>query len=301
MAQSKVSGVLPVYKPEGWTSFDVVARIRSITGIKKIGHGGTLDPMASGVLPVFVGRASRACDIVPDNRKRYIAGFRLGETSDTLDSTGTVTGTSQVRVTEEELSAVLPEFVGKQMQIPPMYSAIKVDGKKLYEYAREGKTVELEARPIVIDDISLRAFDEKKQAGIIEIGCRKGTYIRALIRDIAVRLGTAGLMTDLERTFSGGFSLDDCYTLAEINEAENEGELSQIVIPTDRIFELYDSIKLGAYETRLYKNGVRLRTEQVGMAEDEKLYRVYGFDGEFLGLGRFFFGQFGSYKNFFEV
>ena len=301
MEQSKLSGVLPVYKPGGWTSFDVVAKIRSITGIKKIGHGGTLDPMASGVLPVFVGRAARACDIMPDNRKSYIAGLRFGESTDTLDPTGTVTGTSEVRVTKEELSAVLHEFIGKQMQVPPMYSAIKVNGKKLYEYAREGKRVELEPRAIYIDDISLRSFDEKKQAGIIGIDCRKGTYVRALIRDIAERLGTVGLMTDLERTFSGGFSLDDCYTLAEITEAENEGELSHILIQTDRIFELYEKIKLGAHETRLYKNGVRLRAEQVGRAADEAVYRVYGFDGEFLGLGRFFFGQFGSYKNFFEV
>ena len=302
MAQkNNISGVLPVYKPEGWTSFDVVAKLRSITGIKKIGHGGTLDPMASGVLPVFLGRAARACDIMPDDRKHYIAGFRLGETTDTLDTTGKVTQSCDKKVSREDIESVLAEFKGDILQVPPMYSAIKVNGRKLYELAREGKSVELEAREITVDEIKLTEFDERKQMGVLDISCRKGTYVRALIRDIAVRCGTLGVMTALERTFSGGFSIDECFTLAEVSEAISDRELRDILLPTDKIFDLYEDIRLGAYETRLYKNGVRLRAEQSGREPDDRLYRVYGFDGEFLGLGRFFGQELGNYKSFFEV
>ena len=296
-----MSGVLPVYKPEGWTSFDVVAKLRGITGIKKIGHGGTLDPMASGVLPVFLGRAARACDIMPDDRKHYIAGFRLGETTDTLDITGKVTDSCDKKVSREDIETALAGFVGDILQVPPMYSAIKVNGKKLYELARAGETIESEPREITVDEIKLTQFDKKSQTGVLEISCRKGTYVRALIRDIALKCATFGVMTALERTFSGGFSLDECFTIAEITEAVSDRELSDILLPTDKIFDLYEDIRLGAFETRLYKNGVRLRAEQSGKEPDDRLYRVYGFDGEFLGLGRFFGKELGNYKSFFEV
>ncbi|MBR1422240.1 MAG: tRNA pseudouridine(55) synthase TruB [Ruminococcus sp.] len=302
MAQkNKISGVLPVYKPEGWTSFDVVAKLRGITGIKKIGHGGTLDPMAAGVLPVFLGRAARACDIMPDDRKRYIAGFRLGETTDTLDITGRVTDSCGKKVSREDIETALAGFVGDILQVPPMYSAIKVNGKKLYELARAGETIEPEPREITVDEIKLTQFDEKSQTGVLVISCRKGTYVRALIRDIALKCGTFGVMTALERTFSGGFSLDECFTIAEITEAVSDRELRDILLPTDKIFDLYEDIRLGAFETRLYKNGVRLRAEQSGKEPDDRLYRVYGFDGEFLGLGRFFGTELGNFKSFFEV
>ncbi len=301
MEQSRINGVLPVYKPEGWTSFDIVAKVRSITGIRKIGHGGTLDPMASGVLPLFIGKAAKACDIVPDNRKSYIAALRFGETSDTLDATGTITQTGGRKVTEEELEQVLHMFVGELMQVPPMYSAIKVGGRRLYELAREGKTLDLPPRPVTVDSITLRSFDEKKQAAVIAVNCRKGTYIRALIRDIAEQLGTVGLMTDLERTYSGGFSLDECYTLAEITDAQNDRQLEELLLPTDKIFAVYDELTLGEKETRLYKNGVRLRAEQTGMDACGKTFRVYGADGEFLGLGKFYGDQFGIVKNFFDT
>ena len=180
-----------------------------------------------------------------------------------------------------------------------MYSAIKIGGKKLYELAREGKSVDIPPRQITVDGIRLINFDARLQTGAVEVDCRKGTYIRSLIRDIAESAGTVGLMTELKRTFSGGFSLDQCFTIAEITQAENDGELAQIVMPTDRIFDLYGEIRLGARETGLYKNGVRLRAEQAGVRVCGDVFRVYGADGEFLGLGRFFDGLFGAHKNFF--
>ena len=274
-SKDNICGILPVKKPEGWTSFDVIAKLRGVLRIKRLGHSGTLDPMATGVLPVFVGRATKACDIIPDRRKVYTAGFQLGVSTDTLDSTGKTLKTSDKAVARADLECAKSSFVGDIMQVPPMYSAIKVNGKKLYELARAGK-------------------------GVMKVDCEKGTYIRSVISDIGEKLGCGGMMTSLERSYSGGVDIKDCYTIEEIAEICEQDKLSQMLIPLDRAFVSYEKTTLGQWETKLYRNGVKLRPEQTGIKDlsEDKLYRVYGSDNSFLGIGTFHEGSFRSFKNF---
>lgn len=294
------SGILPVIKPEGWTSFDVIAKLRGILRIKRLGHGGTLDPMATGVLPVFVGKATKCCDIMPDKRKGYKAGFKLGISTDTQDITGSILRERAGEVSREEIEARLRDLTGSIMQLPPMYSAVKVGGKRLYELAREGKTAERTERAAEVFSIALTDYDETAREGTLEIDCGAGTYVRTLINDLGEALGTGGVMTSLVRTRSNGFTLEECLTIAEIERICSEGGLKDILIPTDRAFAAYPECRLGARASELYKNGVKLRPEQAGFSSaDEKLYRVYGADGEFLGTGRFVNGEFRSHKNFF--
>lgn len=295
----QLSGMLAVFKPKGWTSFDVVAKLRGILRTKKIGHGGTLDPMAEGVLPVFVGKAAKACDIIPDKKKSYRAGFKFGITTDTEDITGAVLSQCGDPVSAEQIESVKPRFIGDIEQIPPMYSAVKVGGKKLYELAREGKNVERKARLIHVDDITIDEYDESTREGVMTIDCEKGTYVRTIISDMGKALGVGGVMTTLVRTYSGGCALDECMTLDEISErVANEGAHS-VLMPVDKAFAVYDEIRLGGRLTGLYKNGVKLRAEQTGRSSDERVYRVYGSGGEFLGLGYFDNDEFRSRKNFF--
>ncbi len=295
----ELCGIVGVYKPTGWTSFDVVAKLRGILHTKRIGHGGTLDPMAEGVLPVFVGKAAKACDMLPDRKKAYTAGFKLGLSTDTEDITGRVLNESTEKVTHEELAAAKGSFVGDIMQLPPMYSAVKVGGKKLYELAREGKTVERSPRPIHIDSIEIAQYDESTREGVMLIKCEKGTYVRTVISDIGQKLGVGGVMTSLIRTYSGGIGLDDCMTLGEIEKAVLQNGAESVLSPVDKVFELYYEIRLDERLTRLYKNGVKLEARQVGRAGDDKNYRVYGSQGEFLGLGYFDNSQLRSRKNFY--
>lgn len=293
-------GMINVYKPAGWTSFDVIAKLRGILHIKRLGHAGTLDPMATGVLPVFVGKATKACDIIPDMRKEYLAGFRLGVSTDTEDITGSVISTSPLRVSEKELRSAADKLQGDIMQVPPMYSAVKVDGKKLYQLAREGKTIEREPRCVHIDRIDIPEYDEAERQGKMYVVCRKGTYVRTVIADIGKSLGTGGVMTSLERTYSSGCRIEDSHTPEEIAEAAAAGEIERLISPLDRAFEAYGKISLGSRVTGLYKNGVKLRPQQVGAdVPDGQLYRVYGSSGEFLGIGRFDEGLFRSVKNFY--
>lgn len=294
----EINGVVAVYKPQGWTSFDVVAKLRGVLHTRKIGHGGTLDPMAEGVLPVFVGKATKACDILPDKQKGYIAGFRLGLTTDTQDITGTELSRNENDVTEDELRACAQSFVGDTMQIPPMYSAVKIDGKRLYELARDGKTVERQPRPIHVDIIDVTDYDENTRMGHLTILCSKGTYVRTIISDMGEKLGTGGVMTSLVRIYSGGLTIRDCMRIEEISKKVVETGLDSVLTPLDRCFPDYPEITLDEHCTRLYKNGVRLRPDQTGTAPDDNIYRVYGTSG-FLGLGRFEDSEFRSYKNFF--
>ena len=187
-----MNGIICVNKPAGFTSFDVVAKLRGILREKRLGHGGTLDPMATGVLPVFVGTATKACDIMPDNTKSYRAGFRFGETTDTQDVTGEVLTRSDIEVSEETLKAVIPEFIGDVIQIPPMYSAVQVNGQRLYDLARKGVEVEREARQIQVFALELISYDPDMRERILDISCGKGTYIRTRISDIGARLGCGG-------------------------------------------------------------------------------------------------------------
>lgn len=284
-----LNGILPVNKPEGWTSFDVVAKLRGILKIKRLGHAGTLDPMATGVLPVFVGKATKACDILPVDEKGYIAGFKLGLTTDTQDITGTAVSQSETAVSMDRLKRASSEFLGDIMQIPPMYSAVSVGGKRLYELAREGKTVERQSRPRKVNSIEILEYDEQSREGKLSVSVSKGTYIRTLINDIGEKLDCGGIMTSLVRTSSGGFNLSQSYTLEMIQKYADDNRLNEIILPIEKAFDkVYDKIRLNGHCTPLYKNGVKLRCQQVGinnaLEQDGKTLCVYGADGEFFGL-----------------
>lgn len=295
-----IAGILPVNKPQGWTSFDVVAKLRGVLKIKRLGHAGTLDPMATGVLPVFVGKATKACDILPDTRKAYTAGFKLGIKTDTLDITGRVLEEKPSDISRERLEEVKERFIGEITQLPPMYSAVKVDGKRLYQLAREGRTVERTPRSCTVHSIEMISFDEKAQQGELNISCEKGTYIRTIIDDIGDALGTGAVMTSLVRTCSGGFELGSCFTVGQIAEVCEQGRLAEILMPTEKAFEMYRDIRLNERLTALYKNGVKLYAGQVGAdGQSSETFRVFGSDGEFLGLAAFREGQLRSIKNFY--
>ena len=279
-----MNGILCVDKPQDFTSFDVVAKLRGILQMKRLGHGGTLDPMATGVLPVFVGSATKACDIMPDSTKSYTAGFRLGVTSDTQDIWGEVREYSDMAVSREDIEAVIPAFTGEIMQLPPMYSAVQVNGRRLYDLARQGVEVEREARQVTVSRLSLTGYSSDKREGRLEICCGKGTYIRTIINDIGEKLGCGGIMTSLVRTSSGGFSLADCHTLEEIQQARDEGRLEELILPIDRVFAMLPELRLGEAQTRMYRNGVKLDLSRIsGIVSGAVQYRVYGSDGAFIG------------------
>lgn len=290
-----ISGVLPVDKPAGFTSFDVIAKLRGILGERRLGHSGTLDPMATGVLPVFIGAATKAADILPDQTKSYRAGFVLGFSTDTQDTSGKISERSGLKVAREDIERELGGFLGISMQLPPMYSAVKVGGKRLYDLAREGKTAERTPRKIEISEINLLSFDEKTQSGEISVCCSKGTYIRTLINDLGERLGTFGAMSGLRRTYSQGFDISACFTLDEIQSAKDAGRLNELIMPVEICFSGYPALHLSPEQARMYKNGVRLDPKRVRGCGAEGLYRVFG--PEFLGLGQL--GEdLRSYKNF---
>lgn len=279
-----MNGILCVNKPAGFTSFDVVAKLRGILRERRLGHGGTLDPMATGVLPVFVGTATKACDIMPDNTKSYRAGFRLGETTDTQDVTGEVLTRSDTAVAEDALRAVIPEFIGDIMQLPPMYSAVQVNGQRLYDLARKGVEVEREPRPITVYGIDLVSYDAASREGVLDISCGKGTYIRTIISDIGERLGCGGVMTSLVRTSSGGFTLGDCFTFEQIQQARDEERLEELILPIERVFAKLPRLKLNEAQTRMYRNGVKLDLARVhDIKQGVTDYAVYGSDGAFIG------------------
>lgn len=279
-----MNGIICVNKPQDFTSFDVIAKLRGILRIKRLGHGGTLDPMATGVLPVFVGTATKACDIMPDNSKSYLASFRLGQTSDTQDITGEILSSSDMTVGYDMLNDVLPCFRGKIMQLPPMYSAVQVNGQRLYDLARQGIEVERTPREIEISSLSLVDYDEEKREGVLEIGCSKGTYIRTIINDIGEKLGCGGIITSLVRTSSGGFTLNDCFTFDEIQNAKDEERLEELILPIERVFEKLPKIRLGEAQSRMYRNGVKLDLERVRDVRDgADTYAVYAHEVGFIG------------------
>ena len=279
-----MNGILCMNKPEGFTSFDVIGKLRGILKIKRLGPAGTLDPMATGVLPIFVGNATKACDILPNNEKSYRASFRLGLVTDTQDITGEDLKRSEKKASEEELINVIPQFKGSIMQLPPMYSAVQVDGKRLYDLARKGIEVEREKREIFIDDIRLESFDEETQEGVLFIACSKGTYIRTIINDIGEVLGCGGIMTELVRLSSSGFILSQCHTFEEVEKARDEGRLEELIIPVSEVFRELPSLRLNKPQTSMYRNGVKLDLSRVYNIKDgEDVYAVYSFDGAFIG------------------
>lgn len=290
--EKEFSGIIPVNKPQGWTSFDVIAKLRGILKIKRLGHSGTLDPMATGVLPVFVGKATKACDMLPYTEKSYKAGFKLGLTTDTQDITGNILTRSGRTADFELLKKAAEKFTGDIMQIPPMYSAVKVGGKKLYELAREGKTVEREPRLRHVDFINIIEYNSESGEGTLYTDVSKGTYIRTLIHDIGEELGCGAVMTSLTRLSAAGFVLQQCVTIEEIQKYADEGRLGEIIKPLSTSFAaFYPPLSLSERCTPLYKNGVKLRGEQVGIKDiastDGESFCVFGSGGEFLGIARF--------------
>lgn len=273
-----MNGILLIDKPAGWTSHDVVAKLRGILREKRIGHSGTLDPMATGLLVVFVGRATRAVEFAEADRKRYLAGLRLGLETNTQDTTGTVLCAQSVTVTRREIEAILPKFRGIQQQIPPMYSAIKCNGKKLYDIARKGGVVERKPREITIHE--LRLLDGEKADWNLEVCCSKGTYIRTLCHDMGQALGCGGCMSALRRTEAGAFSVEDAYSLEEIQQLADTGS-RDFLRPVDSLFAMLPMVIIPEREVRRAKNGNLIR-----MPAPETPCRVYGPDGEFLLLGR---------------
>lgn len=278
-----MTGVIVVNKPQDFTSFDVVAVMRGCFGTKKVGHGGTLDPMAEGVLPIFVGGATRAADLVPDSEKSYRAGFRLGITSDTLDIWGQCSQERAVNVSEKELESALSRFRGDIMQVPPMYSALKINGQKLCDLARKGIVVERKPRPITVSRLEMTEFDGR--CGIIEVECSSGTYIRSLIDDIGAALGTGAVMTSLVRTRSCGCTLEESYPLAELKAMDRE-TLCGLLKPVESVFAPLPEIRLDEVQRRLYMNGVRLDADRLAFRpETDRLCRVSGAQG-FIGVAK---------------
>ena len=276
-----MTGFLCLNKKSGITSFRAVAAVRRVTGEKKIGHTGTLDPMAQGVLPVALGRASKFIELLPDSDKAYTAALRLGLRTDTLDITGTVTEEHEIACTENDVRAVLSQFTGDILQVPPMYSAKSVDGVRLYKLARAGEEVERRAVPIRIDSIDfLGCVGEHEYE--IAVRCGKGTYIRSLIDDIGRSLGCGAVMTKLTRTFSNGFDLRDTHTEEELAAC---GDVASLLIPVDRALEAYPALRISEKQTRLFKNGVSLALDRLDGVGEDRLYRIYSPEGGFLGVG----------------
>ena len=276
-----MQGILIVDKPTGWTSFDVIAKLRGILGTRKLGHSGTLDPMATGVLPVFCGGASKAVDLQLDHTKAYRAALKLGARTDTGDVTGTVLETAPVTAGEAELLAVLPQFVGPQMQTPPMYSAVKINGQPLYKMARQGIEVERKARPIEIFSIEYGGSPAKDEY-VLTVRCSKGTYIRTLLEDIAAAMGQKGTMSALRRVSSGVYGEADAHTLEEIQAAKDAGmeQLEALMLPVESVFTSLPLLTVASkVEQHLY-NGCP--TSRYPAADGR--YRVRNEAGAFLGL-----------------
>lgn len=282
-----MNGVILINKEKDFTSFDVVAVVRKLIGQKKVGHTGTLDPNATGVLPVLLGTATKAQDIIPCHDKRYLADFKLGISTDTLDIWGEITEIKAAALKAEEIKRALGSFRGEIEQLPPMYSAVSVGGKRLYQYAREGKEVERRPRRVTVYSLELESFDESAQSGRLDIYCSNGTYIRTLIDDLARAVGTVGVMTDLVRYEACGYRLDDCMTLSEIRERSESGDMS-FVQSVESIFAVYDELTVSDKQANRFVNGNPLdiaRTSLKNSAEDKKIYRVKDKQGSFLSLG----------------
>lgn len=273
-----MNGVIVIDKPKGKTSHDIVGLMRKKFGTRKVGHTGTLDPLATGVLPICIGNATRASDMLSSADKKYCAELILGKRSDTLDITGKITEEKEIKVTEEEIRSVILSFIGEQDQIPPMYSAIKKDGKKLYEMAREGIEIEREPRRINIYQIEIKDITLPKV--IIDVHCSKGTYIRSLCDDIGRKLGCGAIMSELRRTYTGGFSIDDAYTLEEL---DNTDDMQGTLKPTDTLFSDLPAIYLNKKQETSVTNGVRM-TWRKGI--EGQRYRVYREDGRFLCISQ---------------
>jgi len=288
------NGILVIDKPQEWTSMDVCAKLRGIFHERRIGHAGTLDPMATGVLPIFLGRATRAVEFASEGEKEYVAGLQLGLVTNTQDTTGQALEQHPVTVTARDLEQILPAFTGPIEQIPPMYSAIKIGGKKLYELARKGKEVQRPSRPITIHSLTLEQQLSHTQF-ILRVRCSKGTYVRTLCHDIGQALGCGGTMFSLRRTMAAGFTLEQAVTLEQVQAAEDPAAL---LTALDRCFLQHPALTVSASAERKIRNGASPEWVDV---PDGAVFRVYGQNGEFLALCRQEEGHLCTIKSFFEV
>ena len=286
-----MNGIVIVDKPEGWTSQDVTARLRRVFNTRRIGHGGTLDPMATGVLPVFVGRATRGVEFFEHAEKTYETVLRLGITTDTEDISGTVLTEQEACVTEEQLEEALQRFRGDIMQVPPMYSALKVNGQKLYDLARKGKEVQRQPRPITIHELTLLGMEAD---GIhLRVRCSKGTYIRTLCKDIGQALGCGGCMAALRRVSAGEYTIEESVPLQRLLETETPDDFLR---PVDSMFRNFPAVELTEKQEARCRNG---NSFTLNIADGT--YRAYSKNGEFLALSKAENGTFSTIKSFFDV
>lgn len=284
------NGILIIDKPAGWTSMDVCAKVRGIVHEKRVGHGGTLDPMATGVLPVFVGQATRAVEFAENSKKEYVAGLRLGLVTNTQDITGEVQEQHTVTAGKADVEQILGHFTGEIDQIPPMYSAIKIHGQKLYDLARKGREVERQPRRITIYELEL--LEQTGPADyLLRCVCSKGTYIRTLCHDIGQALGCGGTLSSLRRTMSAGFGLEQAVTLEQVQE-----NWESFLLPTDRFFSAYPAYTV---PTSGRENRVRNGNPITDARLEDGTYRVYGRNGDFLCLSQARAGTLTALKNFF--
>lgn len=303
-------GFLLIDKPAGFTSFDVIAKLRGILHQKKIGHGGTLDPNVTGVLPVFVGRATKAIDMLERQEKKYTATLRLGIETDTQDIWGKETAKSEPVRDLQKIRQTIEGFKGEQLQLPPMYSAIKINGVRLYDLAREGVVLPRESRKINIFEINFLGKTENEDEYKFSVYCSKGTYVRTLCADIGSQLGCGAVMTSLLRTMALGFSLDKCVTLEQVEKAAQEGRADELIRDVQELFSNLPPIYLSEKQTKLYKNGVGLDPQRVSgviydtayVIADWQKYSVFGADGRFIGVGQVEYPkrEFRSVKMFFN-
>jgi tRNA pseudouridine55 synthase len=287
-----VNGIINIYKEKGFTSHDVVAKMRGILKMKKIGHTGTLDPEAEGVLPVCLGKGTRLVDLITDKNKTYEAVMKLGVVTDTQDLTGELLRVSEVNVKLPEITEAIQSFIGEYDQLPPMYSAVKVNGKKLYELARQGKEIERKTRRVRINDIRLLAYSEDQAEVTISVDCGKGTYIRTLIHDIGDKLGCGAAMKSLIRTRVGSFTLKEALKLSQVEELMRQDRLSEYILPPDVLFSDYPKLMMDEKHDKLIHNGNALSRESVmKMASEARelsgspyRIRVYDSGREFVGI-----------------
>jgi len=289
-----MNGILLIDKPSGWTSNDVVIKLKGILHQRRVGHSGTLDPMATGLLVVFAGRATRAVEFAEAHSKRYIARLSLGIVTDTQDVTGNILSRNEADISEEKFIEAIKSFEGPQEQLPPMYSAIKVNGKKLYDIARKGGEVERKKRSIEIS--RLEYLGREGEEYILDVSCSKGTYIRTLCHDIGQKLGCGACMTYLRRVEAGEFSVDNAVTIEYVQRAADEGRAGELLMPVDRLFASYPEYAASDAETQRIKCGNEIRS---GLTDGK--YRVYSAKGEFLMLGQVSDGIMRTVKSFFEV
>ena len=282
-----MDGIIVLDKPQDFTSFDAVAVVRGAAHERHVGHTGTLDPMATGVLPLLLGKATKAASLLPDTDKTYEAAFRFGEMRDTGDVTGEIVKTDDTPVTEAELRSVLPQFTGDIMQVPPMYSAVSVNGQRLYKLARQGIEVEREARPIHIETLELLEYDALNRCGRMKVTCSKGTYIRTLIEDIAAAVNTCGVMTALRRTAACGFTLEDAVSLDELRAHKETGDAEVFLRPVEKLFSTLPAVRVTEAQAQRYLNGgaldpMRCRMPRIAVREGDRLTVYCG--ERFLGL-----------------